>query len=87
MFIYIKDLLTYHWERLRLPAIERVITHEIRDPSGLAARDIAIVKRHVQEVHWKPGTTIEQVAYAQGLHDLLRIIEQRVMGKGNDLPE
>jgi hypothetical protein len=87
MFIYIKDLLTYHWERLRPPAIERVITHEIRDPSGLAARDIAIVRRHVQEVHWKPGTTIEQVAYAQGQHDLLRIIEQRVMGKGNDLPE
>ena len=87
MFIYIQDLLTYHWERLRPPAIERVITHEIRDPSGLAARDIAIVRRHVQEVHWKPGTTIEQVAYAQGQHDLLRIIEQRVMGKGNDLPE
>ena len=87
MFIYIKDLLTYHWERLRLPAIERVITHEIRDPSGLAARDIALVKRHISELHWKPGTTIEQVAYAQGQHDLLRIIEQRVMGKGNDLPE
>jgi len=87
MFIYIKDLLTYHWERLRLPAIERVITHEIRDPSGLAARDIALVRRHISEVHWKPGLTLEQIAYAQGQEDLLRIIEQRVMGKGNDLPE
>jgi len=85
--MYIKDLLTFWVEKLRLPAIERVVTNEIRDPSGLAARDIALVRRHISELHWKPGTTIEQVAYAQGQHDLLRIIEQRVMGKGNDLPE
>ena len=87
MFMYIKDLLTFWVGKLRLPAIERVVTNEIRDPSGLAARDIALVRRHISELHWKPGTTIEQVAYAQGQHDLLRIIEQRVMGKGNDLPE
>ena len=87
MYLYIKDLLTYWLESMRLPAIERVVTHEIRDPSGLAARDIALVRRHISEVHWKPGFTLEQIAYAQGQEDLLRIIEQRIMGKGNDLPE
>ena len=87
MFIYIKDLLTFWQGKLRLPAIERVVTHEIRDPSGLAARDIALVRRHISEVHWKPGLTLEQIAYAQGQEDLLRIIEQRIMGKRNDLPE
>ena len=85
--LYISALIARWWDKLRPPAIVRTNTIETRDPSGLAKRDIDMVRRHIAEVHWKNGMSIEQVAYAQGQEDLLRIIEQKVMGKGNDLTQ
>ena len=85
--LYISGLLADLVERMRPPAIVRTNTIETRDPSGLAKRDIDMVRRHIAEVHWKNGMSIEQVAYAQGQEDLLRIIEKKVMGKGNDLTQ
>ena len=85
--LYISSLLAKLVDSVRPPALVITNTIEKRDPSGLAKRDIDMVRRHIATVHWKPGLTLEQVAYAQGQEDLLRIIEQKVMGKGNDLTQ
>jgi len=85
--LYLSGLISRTVEKYRPPAIVITNTIEKRDPSGLAKRDIDMVRRHIASVHWKPGLTLEQVAYAQGQEDLLRIIEQKVMGKGNDLTQ
>lgn len=85
--LYISSLLAKLVDSVRPPALVITNTIEKRDPSGLAKRDIDMVRRHIAEVHWKNGMSIEQVAYAQGQEDLLRIIEKKVMGKGNDLTQ
>jgi|TARA_R110002050_G_scaffold14371_1_gene45406 hypothetical protein len=59
-------------------------TVEVRDPTGLIRNDIAFLKKHTKEVHWKAGTTLEQIAYQQGQVDVISTIETKVVGRRVD---
>lgn len=54
------------------------------DPRGLVRNDIKFIRAKVPAPMWSKGTTIEQVAYAQGQQDLIQFIETRVIGRRVD---
>lgn len=65
-----------------IPDIKIVETEVIKlDPRGLVRNDIEYIKSKLQDVHWKPGMTLEEIAYVQGQHDLLKFIETKVIGR------
>lgn len=51
------------------------------DPRGLIKTDILYFRNHLPPVKWAPDTSIEELAYAQGQHDVLDFIE-RTLTKG-----
>lgn len=59
-------------------------TKTVLDPRGMIRTDIAFIKQYIGEVHWKEGISLEDVAYAQGQHDLLKFIETKVVGRRLD---
>jgi len=68
-----------------ITVIKEVIkTVEVRDPSGLIRNDITYLKKHTSQVHWKAGTTLEQIAYQQGQVDVIGVIENKVVGRRVD---
>ena len=58
--------------------------HKKLDPRGLVRNDLAFIRSKVPAPQWKPDTTIQQVAYAQGQQDLIVFIETRVVGRRVD---
>lgn len=54
---------------------------KVLDARGLVKNDIEYIRKYIQAVHWKPGITVEEMAYAQGQHDLLEFIETKVAGR------
>jgi hypothetical protein len=68
-----------------LTIVKEVIkTVEVRDPTGLIRNDIAFLKKNTKHVHWKAGTTLEQIAYQQGQVDVINTIETKVVGRRVD---
>ena len=65
---------------------KEVVTEEVTrlDPRGMIRTDIQFIKRHLPDLGWVKGDTIEEVSYKQGQHDLLRFIEQKVVGRRLD---
>ena len=59
---------------------------EVRDPAGIMRNDILFIQKHMAPPQWTAGTTIEEVAYAQGQLDLLKFIEDKVVGRRVDRP-
>ena len=65
-----------------IPTIVNVETEVVRlDPRGLIRNDIEFIRSRILPVEWKPGMTLEEVAFRQGQHELLRFIEQKVVGR------
>lgn len=59
--------------------VEKEIT--ILDARGMIKNDIEFIRKHLVPVEWKPGMSMEQIAYAQGQKDLLIFIETKVVGR------
>ena len=54
---------------------------EIRlDPRGLVRHDILRIKAILPALQYKRGDTLESVAYKQGQHDILTVLENRLIG-------
>lgn len=51
------------------------------DPRGLIKTDLLYFRNLINKVKWTPDTSIEEIAYAQGQHDVLDFIE-RTLTKG-----
>ena len=65
-----------------IPDVKLVETEVVRlDPRGLVKNDIAFIRSKLLPVEWKTDMTIEEIAYRQGQHDLLKFIEQKVVGR------
>ena len=63
-------------------AAPRVIVREkiemVRDPRGLIMRDIDKVEKYVDGVEYKPGTSLDKIAYAQGQADTIRLFRTHI---------
>lgn len=65
-----------------IPDIKYVEKEVVRlDPRGLVKNDIAFIRSKLQPVEWKPDLTMAEIAYRQGQQDLLKFIEQKVVGR------
>jgi len=65
-----------------IPDIKTVEVEVVRlDPRGLIRNDIEYIKSKIAPVEWKKGMSLEEIAYQQGQHDLLRFIETKVVGR------
>ena len=51
------------------------------DPRGLVHNDMEYIKRHIPQPGYIEGDTLADVAYKQGMHDLIRFIETNVIGR------
>ena len=68
-----------------IPDVKVVETEVVRlDPRGLVRNDITFIRSKLLPVEWKANMTIEEIAYRQGQHDLLKFIEQKVVGRRID---
>lgn len=68
-----------------LPDIIYVEKDEIKlDPRGLVRNDIAFIRKNLPVVRWYQGISLEEVAYNQGMHDCLKFIEEKVVGRRTD---
>lgn len=56
----------------------------ILDPRGMIRNDIEFIRSKLLPVQWKKGATLEEIAYHQGQHDLLKFIEDKVIGRRLD---
>ena len=54
------------------------------DPRGLVRNDVKYMRSKVPTPSWKPGATIQDIAYAQGQQDMITFIETRVIGRRHD---
>jgi hypothetical protein len=59
----------------------KTITEVQLNPRGLIRTDIDFIKKQLPTVHWKPGDSLQDVAYRQGQADLLHFIENTVIGR------
>ena len=61
----------------------RVIEKEVvkLDPRGLVRNDLEFIRSRILPVEWKPGITMEEIAYRQGQHELLKFIEAKLVGR------
>jgi len=66
--------------------VEVIREVEVKDPHGIMPNDIAFIRKHTAPVSWKEGTTLEEVAYQQAQADLIRFIENKVVGRRVDRP-
>ena len=65
-----------------IPDIKYIEKEVVRlDSRGLVKNDIAFIRSKLQPVEWRPGMTMEELAYLQGKQDLLKFIEQKVVGR------
>ena len=65
-----------------IPDVRLIETEVVRlDPRGLIKNDIAFIKSKLLPVEWKADITMEEIAYRQGQQDLLKFIEQKVVGR------
>ena len=66
---------------------QRVVTvtqydeHVKLDPRGMAPVDVRFIRQHTKPVQYKEGTTLSEVAYQQGQEDLIKFIEEKVIGR------
>jgi hypothetical protein len=86
--LYISGLLAdliYKQSGPTVIVVEKEIKSEIKlDPRGLVRTDIKFLKDRVPAPYWKEGTTIQEIAYAQGQQDLISFIETRLIGRRVD---
>ncbi len=57
------------------------------DPRGLVRTDIRYIRERIlrgQPAGWRKGMTLEEVAYVQGMHDMVHLIETKVIGRKTD---
>jgi hypothetical protein len=53
----------------------------ILDPRGMIGTDIKFIQSKLPQLCWQKGMSLEEIAYIQGQHDLLKFIEQKVVGR------
>ena len=59
-------------------------TVKVLDPRGMIRNDIEFIRKHLPTVGWQKNSTLEEIAYNQGQHDLLHFIETKVVGRRMD---
>lgn len=65
-----------------IPDVVHVEKETIKlDPRGLVRNDIEFIKSKLPVVRWHKGISIEEIAYNQGMHDCLKFIEDKVVGR------
>ena len=65
-----------------IPDVKLIETEVVRlDPRGLIRNDIEFIRSKLLPVEWKTEITMEEIAYRQGQQDLLKFIEQKVVGR------
>ena len=65
-----------------IPDVKLIETEVVRlDPRGLVRNDIEFIRSKLLPVEWKADITLEEIAYRQGQQDLLKFIEQKVVGR------
>lgn len=82
--LVISSLLAQLFYAVAVPATV-IRTEEKLDPRGLVMHDVAYMEKHLPQVHYKAGYTLDQVAYQQGQHDLLAFIKREIIGRGTHL--
>ena len=60
---------------------QEVKTVKILDPRGMIRTDIEYIRQYLPKVGWQKDSTLEEIAYNQGQHDLLHFIETKVVGR------
>jgi hypothetical protein len=65
----------------RVVIITEYDEHVKLDPRGMAPVDVKFIKQHTKPVSWKSGATLSEVAYQQGQADLIKFIEDKVIGR------
>ena len=73
MFNYIK---TWYYSKLPVREIEVVLL----DPNGIGRHHLERIKQLTPPPGYRKGMTLEEVAYAQGQVDQLRLIERVLFG-------
>ncbi len=53
-----------------------------KDPRGLIARDLDIIKRAADNKPYKEGDTLEKITRKVGQQDIIRFIEQKLIKTG-----
>ena len=51
------------------------------DPRGLIRGDLDYIKKRLAPIAWQPGVTMEELAYRQGQHDIVKFIEDNMVGR------
>ena len=65
-----------------LPEIIYVEKEVIKlDPRGLIRGDLDYIKKRLAPVAWQQGVTMEELAYRQGQHDIVKFIEDNMVGR------
>ena len=65
-----------------IPDVKLIETEVVRlDPRGLIKNDIEFIRSKLLPVEWNSDMTMEEIAYRQGKYDLLKFIEQKVVGR------
>lgn len=73
---------TTHTSSDDIPDIKYIEKEVVRlDPRGLVKNDIEFIRSKLLPVEWRPGMTMEEIAYLQGKQDLLKFIEAKVVGR------
>ena len=53
----------------------------VLDPRGMILNDIKFIRTKIPTLCWQKGMSLEELAYVQGQHDLLKFIETKVIGR------